>query len=82
MRTWNGLFETAYGVLLLVKIGLVLPLLGLGAYNNRYVVPRLRAQTASTAEQRRFLRAAGAEQRFESGRRARSGSRASGRAGV
>jgi copper transport protein len=46
---------------LLVKLGLVLPLLALGAYNNRYAVPRLRAQIASAIERRRFLRFAGAE---------------------
>ena len=38
-----------------------MPLLGLGAYNNRFAVPRLRKQIASVVEQRRFLRAAGAE---------------------
>jgi copper transport protein len=61
VRAWRGLWDTDYGVLLLIKIGLVLPLLALGAYNNRYAVPRLRAQIASVFEQRRFLRFAGAE---------------------
>jgi copper transport protein len=61
VRAWRGLWETEYGVLLLVKIGLVLPLLALGAYNNRFAVPRLRRQIASPAERRRFLRMAGAE---------------------
>ena len=61
VRAWRGLWETEYGVLLLVKIGLVVPLLALGAYNNRYAVPRLRAQIASAVERRRFLRFAGAE---------------------
>jgi copper transport protein len=61
VRAWRGLWETTYGVLLLAKVGLVLPLLALGAYNNRYAVPRLRREVASLAEQRRFLRAAGAE---------------------
>jgi copper transport protein len=61
VRAWRGLWETEYGVLLLVKLGLVLPLLALGAYNNRYAVPRLRAQIASAMERRRFLRFAGAE---------------------
>ena len=32
-----------------------------GAYNNRYAVPKLKRQIASVVEQRRFLRAAGAE---------------------
>jgi len=39
---WRGLWDTTYGLLLLAKIGLVLPLLALGAYNNRFAVPRLR----------------------------------------
>jgi len=61
VRAWRGLWETQYGVLLLVKLGLVLPLLGVGAYNNRFAVPRLRAQLASALERRRFLRLASAE---------------------
>ena len=61
VRAWRGLWETQYGVLLLVKIGLVLPLLALGAYNNRFAVPRLREQIASVVERRRFLRLAGVE---------------------
>jgi copper transport protein len=61
VRAWRGLWETEYGVLLLVKIGLVLPLLALGAYNNRFAVPRLRRQIASAAERRRFIRMAGGE---------------------
>jgi putative copper export protein len=61
VREWRGLWDTEYGVLLLIKIGLVLPLLAIGAYNNRFAVPRLRAQLASIAERRRFLRLAGAE---------------------
>ena len=58
---WDGVWHTTYGQLLLAKILLVLPLLGLGAYNNRFAVPRLKKQIASVLEQRRFLRAAGAE---------------------
>ena len=61
VRSFHGLWDTTYGQLLLVKIALVLPLLGLGAYNNRYAVPRLKRQIASVVEQRRFLRAAGTE---------------------
>ena len=49
VRTWRGLWETEYGLLLLAKIVLALPLLALGAYNNRYAVPRLRAGIASSA---------------------------------
>ena len=40
---------------------LVIPLLALGAYNNRYAVPRLKAGMASVLERRRFLRVAGVE---------------------
>jgi copper transport protein len=61
VRAWRGLWDTEYGILLLVKVGLVLPLLALGAYNNRYAVPRLRARIASQPERRRFMRFAGAE---------------------
>ncbi len=61
VRAWRGLWETEYGVLLLVKLGLVIPLLALGAYNNRHAVPRLRAQIASAIERRRFMRFAAAE---------------------
>ena len=61
VRTWSALWETEYGLLLLAKIALVVPLLGLGAYNNRYAVPRLKAGIASVLERRRFLTAAGVE---------------------
>jgi copper transport protein len=61
VRTWSNLWETTYGLLLLAKVALVIPLLALGAYNNRYAVPRLRAGIASVLERRRFLRAAGTE---------------------
>jgi copper transport protein len=61
VRTWSALWETRYGLLLLAKIALVLPLLALGAYNNRYAVPRLKRGIASILERRRFLGAAGAE---------------------
>ncbi len=61
VRTWSGLWETNYGRLLLAKAAIVLFLLALGAYNNRYAVPRSKRQVASVKEQRRFLRAAGAE---------------------
>jgi copper transport protein len=61
VRTWSGLWETEYGLLLLAKIALLLPLLALGAYNNRYAVPRCRSGIASPLERRRFLRTIGAE---------------------
>jgi copper transport protein len=61
VETWRGLWETNYGLLLLAKVALVLPLLGLGAYNNRFAVPRLRAGVAQPGERRRFVQAAGVE---------------------
>ena len=61
IRAWRGLWETQYGLLLLAKVALVLPLLALGAFNNRYAVPRLRAGVAQPRERRRFLQTAGAE---------------------
>jgi copper transport protein len=61
VRTWRGLWETDYGLLLLAKIALLLPLLGLGAFNNRYAVPRLRAGVAQPSVRRRFMQAAGVE---------------------
>jgi copper transport protein len=61
VRTWRGLWETTYGLLLLTKVALVLPLLLLGLYNNRVSVPRLRAGVASALERRRFLRTSAAE---------------------
>jgi copper transport protein len=61
VRALRGLWVTTYGQLLLVKLGLVLPLLLLGLYNNRRAVPRLREQIASAGERTRFLRVAGGE---------------------
>lgn len=61
LRTWSSLWDSRYGVLVLSKIILVTPLVALGAYNNRYAVPRLRAGIASVLERRRFLRVVGAE---------------------
>jgi len=61
LDSWSELWETTYGRLLLVKLALVVPLLALGAYNNRYSVPRLRSAAASPGERRRFLRSAAGE---------------------
>jgi copper transport protein len=61
LRTWSALWDNQYGLLVLAKIVLVVPLLALGAYNNRYAVPRLKAGMASVLERRRFLRVAGVE---------------------
>jgi copper transport protein len=61
LRTWSALWDNTYGLLVLAKIVLVVPLLALGAYNNRYAVPRLKAGMASVLERRRFLRTVGVE---------------------
>jgi copper transport protein len=61
VRAWRGLWDTDYGLLLLAKVALILPLLALGAFNNRYVVPRLRAGIAEAGERLRFVRAASTE---------------------
>jgi copper transport protein len=61
IRSWSGLWETEYGLLVLAKIALLLPLLALGAYNNRYAVPRCKSGIASALERRRFLRVTGVE---------------------
>jgi hypothetical protein len=54
-RAWDN----QYGLLVLAKIVQVFRL-ALGAYNNRYAVPRLKAGMASVQERRR-LRVAGVE---------------------
>lgn len=58
---WRGLWQTTYGELLLAKGALVLPLLALGAYNNRVTVPALRGGAPSPPVRARLLRAAGTE---------------------
>jgi copper transport protein len=58
---WRGLWDTTYGELVLAKIALALPLLALGAFNNRRSVPALRSGAASPAVRTRFVRAAGIE---------------------
>jgi copper transport protein len=60
VRSWSGLWNTTFGNLVLVKAGLVLPLLALGLYNNRVSVPRLKAG-ADSASGRRFLYSVGGE---------------------
>ena len=55
VRSVPALWETAYGRLLLLKVVLVVPVLALGAFNNRTSVPRLGAGTASAQQRRRFL---------------------------
>jgi copper transport protein len=56
VRGWWALFHTSYGQLLIAKVAVVLPLLGLG-FVNRRLVPRL----AGAGEQRRFLVTTGVE---------------------
>jgi copper transport protein len=59
VRSWHALWTTAYGRLVLVKIGLLLPLVALGAFNNRVSVAGLRIELE--AVRRRFVQAAAAE---------------------
>ena len=47
VRSWQALWHTTYGQLLLVKVALLLPLVALGAFNNRISVPRLRSGAAT-----------------------------------
>jgi copper transport protein len=61
VREWRGLWETSYGRLLLAKAALLLPVLGLGLYNNRRSLPRLRTGQPTAQERRLFLKATGAE---------------------
>lgn len=55
----SKLWETRYGVILLLKLGLTAPLLGVAAYNARWGKTRL--QRAERGEPRRFLLTATAE---------------------
>jgi copper transport protein len=52
IRTLGGLTGYAYGITLLVKLGVVVPLVVLGAINNRWTKPRIRraAEDASLTE--------------------------------
>jgi copper transport protein len=59
--SFDALWETAYGRMVLAKVALVVPLLALGAYNNRKLVPRLRHGNAGDAHHRALWRSAGAE---------------------
>jgi copper transport protein len=61
VRSWSALWNTTYGQLLIVKVALVLPVLALGAFNNRFSVPRFRAGIASTVEHRRLVGTTAAE---------------------
>jgi copper transport protein len=61
VRSVDGIWKTTYGRLLLAKVALLLPLLALGAFNNRISVPRLRAGATDPGGRRAFTRAVTAE---------------------
>ncbi len=44
VRAVRALFDTSYGLVLLAKVGTVVPLVALGAWNNRRLVPLLTAR--------------------------------------
>ena len=56
LDSWQALWETTYGRLLLAKVALLVPLVALGAFNNRVSVPRLRSADADPRTRRRFAR--------------------------
>jgi copper transport protein len=61
VRSWSGLWETTYGRLLLLKAGLLVGLIALGAYNRLVAVPQLRRGDVSRPVRRGFTRAVSAE---------------------
>ena len=61
VRSWSALWDTTYGRLLLAKVALLVPLLALGAFNNRRSVPRLRTGAISPAGRQAFVRAVATE---------------------
>jgi copper transport protein len=61
VRSWQALWHTTYGQLLLVKVALLVPLLVLGTFNNRVSVPRLRSAEAGPQTRRRFAGSVAAE---------------------
>ena len=61
VRSWSGLWETTYGRLLLLKAGLLVGLIALGAYNRLVAVPQLRRGDISPGVRRGFTRAVSAE---------------------
>jgi copper transport protein len=48
--SWEAVYDTAYGRLVLAKVALFLCLIGLGAYNQRRLLPRLRRQALEGTE--------------------------------
>ena len=61
VRSFEALWSTTYGQLLLAKVALLVPLVALGAFNNRVSVPRLRAAAAGPRVKRAFARTVGVE---------------------
>jgi len=61
VRSWQALWHTTYGQLLLVKVALLVPLLALGAFNNKISVPRLKSGSAGPEVRRHFARAVAVE---------------------
>ena len=61
VRSLEALWSTTYGQLLLAKVALLVPLVALGAFNNRISVPRLRAAAAGSREKQAFARTVGVE---------------------
>jgi copper transport protein len=44
INSWEAVYDTGYGRLVLAKVAIFLALIGLGAYNQRRLLPRLRRQ--------------------------------------
>jgi copper transport protein len=61
VRSWHGLWETTYGRLLLLKVGLLIGLIALGAYNRLVAVPQLRRGEVAPSVRRGFTRAVSTE---------------------
>lgn len=47
IRSWHGLFHTSYGTAVIIKFGLLMALIVLGAINRQRVIPALRRIVAS-----------------------------------
>src|SRR5439155_85601 len=61
--TWEGLLETAYGWVVLGKIALFAPMVGLGAFNRYRLIP----ETAETEQPTQAVRRIVGNVRFETG---------------
>jgi putative copper export protein len=58
VESWEALVSSDYGHLLLLKLALLAAVLGLGAWNWRRAVPRLRHESSANAERRLVATAA------------------------